>query len=126
MAGLSPIHLLLILLVVLIVVGPGKLPEAGAAIGKSIREFRRSMGETPDSGSSGQAQAQAAPVAPPVAYAPTAYPPQYPPAYQPPTYQPAPYPYQPAYPMPNAGIPVPPQPPSIETAQATEHIEQPS
>ncbi len=36
-------HLLLILLIVLIVFGPGKLPEVGAAIGRSIREFRHSV-----------------------------------------------------------------------------------
>jgi TatA/E family protein of Tat protein translocase len=39
--GLSPAHLVLILLIALIVVGPGKLPDVGAALGKSIREFRK-------------------------------------------------------------------------------------
>jgi len=34
MAGLSPAHLLVILIIALIVIGPGKLPELGAAIGK--------------------------------------------------------------------------------------------
>ncbi len=33
--------LLAILLLVLIVYGPGKLPEVGAAIGKAMREFRK-------------------------------------------------------------------------------------
>ena len=36
----QPMHLLLILIVVLIIFGPGKLPDVGKAIGKSIREFR--------------------------------------------------------------------------------------
>ena len=36
----QPMHLLLILIVVLIVFGPGKLPDVGKAIGKSIKEFR--------------------------------------------------------------------------------------
>ncbi|MGA3057929.1 MAG: twin-arginine translocase TatA/TatE family subunit [Candidatus Limnocylindrales bacterium] len=36
MAGLTPTHLL-ILSIALIVVGPGKLPEVGASIGKSVR-----------------------------------------------------------------------------------------
>ena len=34
-------ELILILVVALVVFGPGKLPEIGAALGKSIREFRR-------------------------------------------------------------------------------------
>ncbi len=38
---LQPTHLLLILVVVLIIFGPGKLPEAGKAMGKMVREFRR-------------------------------------------------------------------------------------
>lgn len=52
----QPSHLLLILLIVLIIFGPGKLPEVGAAIGRSIREFRHSVrddtagGETEPSG----------------------------------------------------------------------------
>ena len=45
MAGLTPTHLLLILFIALIVVGPGKLPEVGAAIGKSVREFKRATGD---------------------------------------------------------------------------------
>lgn len=40
MGALSPWHLILVLLVALLVLGPGKLPEAGAAIGKAVREFR--------------------------------------------------------------------------------------
>lgn len=36
----SPTHLLLILVVLLLVLGPKRLPQAGRAIGRSIREFR--------------------------------------------------------------------------------------
>jgi sec-independent protein translocase protein TatA len=36
-------ELLLILLIVLLVFGAKRLPEMGAAIGKGIREFKRSM-----------------------------------------------------------------------------------
>ncbi len=32
--------LLIILIIALIVIGPGKLPEVGAALGRGIREFR--------------------------------------------------------------------------------------
>lgn len=39
---LQPTHLILILIIVLIVFGPGKLPDIGSALGKSIREFRNS------------------------------------------------------------------------------------
>ncbi len=34
-------ELLLILVVALIVFGPGRLPEIGAAVGRAIREFRQ-------------------------------------------------------------------------------------
>lgn len=38
----QPLHLVLILVVVLILFGPGKLPDVGKAVGKTIREFKRS------------------------------------------------------------------------------------
>jgi len=44
MFGLSPAHLLIIMVIALVVVGPGKLPEVGAAIGKSVREFQKATG----------------------------------------------------------------------------------
>nr|WP_198006948.1 twin-arginine translocase TatA/TatE family subunit [Desulforamulus reducens] len=37
----QPTHLVLILIVVLIIFGPGKLPEVGKAMGKTVSEFRR-------------------------------------------------------------------------------------
>jgi sec-independent protein translocase protein TatA len=40
-----PMHLLLILIIVLIIFGPGRLPEIGAGLGKSIRGFKRAMSE---------------------------------------------------------------------------------
>ena len=40
---LQPMHLLLILAIVLIIFGPGKLPELGNSIGKAIRGFKKAM-----------------------------------------------------------------------------------
>ena len=41
MEGLfQPTHLFFILLIVLIIFGPGKLPELGRSLGKGIREFK--------------------------------------------------------------------------------------
>ena len=37
---LQPTHLILILAIVLIIFGPGKLPELGKTLGTGIREFR--------------------------------------------------------------------------------------
>ncbi len=41
--GLSPVHLIVILVVALLILGPGKLPETGAALGKAFREFRSGL-----------------------------------------------------------------------------------
>ncbi len=44
MEGLfQPMHLVLILLIVLIIFGPGKLPELGEGLGKSIKAFKKAM-----------------------------------------------------------------------------------
>lgn len=45
MGALSPIHLVVILVIALLILGPGKLPEVGAALGKSIREFKKATTE---------------------------------------------------------------------------------
>jgi sec-independent protein translocase protein TatA len=37
---LQPTHLFFILLIVLVIFGPGKLPELGSGLGKGIREFK--------------------------------------------------------------------------------------
>jgi len=39
----KPMHLLLILAIVLIIFGPGKLPEIGEGLGKSIRSFKKAI-----------------------------------------------------------------------------------
>ncbi len=43
--ALSPLHLVLLMIVALLVFGPRRLPELGGAVGKTIREFQRSMAE---------------------------------------------------------------------------------
>jgi sec-independent protein translocase protein TatA len=42
---LQPMHLIIILIIVLIIFGPGKLPELGSSIGKAIRGFKKAMNE---------------------------------------------------------------------------------
>ena len=44
---LGPVEIGLILVIVLIVFGVGKLPQVGGALGKSIREFKKSRDGAP-------------------------------------------------------------------------------
>jgi sec-independent protein translocase protein TatA len=48
--NIGPGELILILAVILVVFGPGKLPEIGAAVGRSFREFRKATSEAVDPG----------------------------------------------------------------------------
>ncbi|MDA8423743.1 MAG: twin-arginine translocase TatA/TatE family subunit [Nitrospiraceae bacterium] len=41
----QPLHLIVILVIVLIIFGPGKLPQIGEGLGKSIRGFKKAMSE---------------------------------------------------------------------------------
>ena len=43
--GIGFSELIIILIIVLILYGPGKLPEIGKALGKGIREFKRAQHE---------------------------------------------------------------------------------
>ena len=108
--GLTPVHLIVILVIVLIVVGPGKLPDTGAAIGKALRGFKDAVDGNDQAGSSQHSdQAPAAqgqplqsnPGTPPAA----GYPPQYAQPL-PPQYPPQPY----AGPQPNLVPPPGPTP----------------
>ena len=40
-----PLWLAVILIIVLIIFGPGRLPELGGAVGKAMREFRKASSE---------------------------------------------------------------------------------
>jgi len=47
----QPMHLIVVLAIVLVVFGPGKLPEVGTALGEAIRNLKKALndvtGETP-------------------------------------------------------------------------------
>ncbi|CAN5148341.1 twin-arginine translocase TatA/TatE family subunit [soil metagenome] len=45
----GPWELILLLVIVLIIFGPGKLPDIGNAVGKGIREFRKASSDLEDS-----------------------------------------------------------------------------
>jgi len=45
MRNLGPMELLIILVIVMMIFGVGRLPEVGAALGRAIREFRRATSE---------------------------------------------------------------------------------
>jgi len=42
---IHPLWLVLILVIVLIIFGPGRLPELGGAVGKAMREFRKATSD---------------------------------------------------------------------------------
>lgn len=44
----QPIHLIVILGIVLIIFGPGKLPEIGSGLAKGIKSFKSGMKELKD------------------------------------------------------------------------------
>ena len=96
MFGIGVPELILILIVGLIVFGPGKLPEAGRALGKGLREFKKAsnaltqaLNAEPAPQQTAQPVQQSAPQSAPAPVAQTAEtkaaeePAQ--PAYQPPT-----------------------------------------
>src|SRR4051794_41210425 len=41
----GPLELVIILVIALLILGPGKLPDVGSALGKSIREFRKASSD---------------------------------------------------------------------------------
>lgn len=44
---IGPTELIIILVIVMIVFGVGRLPEIGGALGRAIREFRKSQSDKP-------------------------------------------------------------------------------
>jgi len=45
MGEFSPIHWLVVLIVIMVIFGPKRLPEIGKALGEAIREFKKSLKE---------------------------------------------------------------------------------
>ena len=62
-----PAFVIVALVIVLIIFGPGRLPELGGAVGKAMREFRKATTElTNEVTSAAQATPPAPPPPPPV------------------------------------------------------------
>jgi sec-independent protein translocase protein TatA len=116
MPNIGPGELILILIIALVIIGPGRLPDVGAALGKSIREFRKASSDMAEA-----TRIDTSPLPPPAAPAPA------PPAPVPNVLSgqaaPAPTP-QPSVPVPTAPtvpspVAAPPTPPSDETSGQT-------
>ena len=45
---LQPSHLIIVLVVALLILGPKRLPEAGRALGQGLKEFKGSIGGVQD------------------------------------------------------------------------------
>jgi TatA/E family protein of Tat protein translocase len=73
--SIGPGELILILIIALVVLGPGKLPDVAQSLGKSVREFRKAATDVTEAGKldgpgpsqAAQISPDAAPVAPPPA-----------------------------------------------------------
>jgi sec-independent protein translocase protein TatA len=61
--ALQPGHLIVILVIVLLIFGPGKLPELGKAMGDGLRELKKATGgeEAPKDGGTATATTMAPP-----------------------------------------------------------------
>jgi sec-independent protein translocase protein TatA len=46
--NIGPLELIIILAIALLIVGPGRLPEMGNAIGRTIKEFRKASSDITD------------------------------------------------------------------------------
>jgi sec-independent protein translocase protein TatA len=65
----QPWHLIVILVIVLIIFGPGKLPDLGQSLGRGIREFKSSVKGDDDEAK--KSEAAASTTEPPTATAAT-------------------------------------------------------
>ncbi len=60
MPNLGPFELIIILVIIIIIFGVGRLPEVGGAIGKGIREFRKAAREAEETRDELESQSEAA------------------------------------------------------------------
>ena|SRR5215212_4708280 len=67
--NIGPGELILILIIALVVLGPGKLPDVANSLGKSVREFRKAATDISDAGKL-DTPAQTTPTAPATAASP--------------------------------------------------------
>ena len=67
MPGLGPWELVIILLIVVVIFGAGRLSEIGGALGKSVREFRSATGDDKEKAAKEQAALNAQTVTTPAA-----------------------------------------------------------
>lgn len=65
-------ELIIILVIALVVLGPGRLPDVGSALGKSIREFRKAASDVKEATSLEPAKVAAPPPLPVAAEPPIA------------------------------------------------------
>jgi sec-independent protein translocase protein TatA len=80
--SIGPGELILILIIALVVLGPGKLPDVAQSLGRSVREFRKAATDVSDAGkldgsassASSATSSQSAPAAPAAPVAPPAPP----------------------------------------------------
>ncbi len=77
--NVGPMELIIVLVIALLILGPGKLPEVGAAFGKTIREFRKASSDIQETtnlatspSTPSQAPTPATQTAPPATVAPAA------------------------------------------------------
>jgi sec-independent protein translocase protein TatA len=71
--NIGPGELIIVLVIALVVLGPGKLPDVASSLGKSLREFRKAASDVSDA--TRIDTPAPAPTAPQVAPAPAAAPP---------------------------------------------------
>jgi sec-independent protein translocase protein TatA len=64
MFGIHPAYLVVLLAIVLIIFGPGKLPELGGAIGRGMREFQHTVNGITRPGAETEEPLDAQPVRP--------------------------------------------------------------
>jgi len=59
MGSLSPIHWLIVIVVILLLFGPGRLAGVGKGLGEGIRSFKKGISEDPDNENKPDADAAA-------------------------------------------------------------------